>query len=58
MGSGMPAAVSKSAFTLSWPLLLISLLGGGLCAASVGLWAYFGTAVFFEMVRSGWIACF
>jgi hypothetical protein len=27
-------------------------------ALSVGLWAYYGTAVFFEMVRAGWAACF
>lgn len=29
-----------------------------LLAATVGLWAYFGTAVFFEVVRAGWAACF
>ena len=22
------------------------------------LWAYYGTAVFFEVVRAGWAACF
>jgi hypothetical protein len=52
----MPATVSTS--TVSWPLLLVSLLGGSLLAATIGLWAYFGTTVFFEMVRTGWIACF
>ena len=46
-GSGLP-----------WPLLLVALLGGLLLALTVGLWAYFGTTVFFEMVRTGWIACF
>jgi hypothetical protein len=37
------------------------LLGGGVTALLAGtlvLWAYYGTAVFFEMVRSGWAACF
>jgi hypothetical protein len=27
-------------------------------AATLGLWVYHGTTVFFEMVRAGWIACF
>ena len=27
-------------------------------AATLALWAYYGTAVFFEMVRAGWVACF
>lgn len=52
----MPATVSRS--TLPWPLLLVALLGGSLCALAGGLWAYFGTTVFFEMVRTGWVACF
>jgi hypothetical protein len=52
----MSAVVSTS--HVSWPLLLVALLVGALLAATLGLWAYFGTAVFFEMVRTGWIACF
>lgn len=44
--------------SLSRPLLLASLVGGLMVAATVGLWAYYGTAIFFEMVRAGWIACF
>jgi hypothetical protein len=36
----------------------VSLLVGGMLALTVGLWVYFGTAVFFEMIRTGWIACF
>ncbi|HLA20628.1 MAG TPA: hypothetical protein VJZ74_04135 [Pseudolabrys sp.] len=43
---------------LSRPLVLIALLGGAMFAATLGLWAYYGTAVFFEIVRSGWLACF
>ncbi len=31
---------------------------GALVAVTIGLWAYFGTAVFFEMVRTGLAACF
>ena len=42
----------------SRPLLLLAALGGAIMAAALGLWAYYGTAVFFEIVRTGWIACF
>jgi len=37
------------------------LLGGGVAALLAGtltLWAYYGTAVFFETLRVGWAACF
>lgn len=33
-------------------------LGGLLLAAAASLWAYYGTAVFFEVIRSGLAACF
>ena len=43
----------------SRPLLLLLLgLGGAVLAATLSLWAYYGTAVFFEIVRAGWAACF
>jgi hypothetical protein len=29
-----------------------------LLAATASLWAYYGTAVFFEVIRAGWAACF
>lgn len=54
--AGMPAIVSNA--PLSRPLLLVAVVGGALVAAALGLWAYYGTAVFFEMVRTGWLACF
>jgi hypothetical protein len=55
----MPATVSKSAISaLPWSLLLLSLLSGLMLALTISLWAYFGTTVFFEMVRTGWTACF
>jgi hypothetical protein len=44
--------------TLSRPLLLVALLVGALLAATLGLWGFYGTAVFFEMLRNGWLACF
>jgi hypothetical protein len=39
----------------------VLLLGGAvaaLLAGTLALWAYYGTAVFFEMLRAGWAACF
>jgi hypothetical protein len=44
--------------TKSRPLVLLALAIALLLAATLGLWAYYGTAVFFEMVRAGWVACF
>ena len=52
----MAAIVSTA--SLSRPLMLIALIGGAMLAATLGLWAYYGTTVFFEMVRTGWVACF
>jgi hypothetical protein len=54
--AGMPAIVSNA--PLSRPLLLVAVVGGALVAVALSLWAYYGTAVFFEMVRAGWLACF
>ena len=52
----MAALVSTA--SLSRPLVLIALLVGALLAGTLGLWAYYGTTVFFEIVRTGWVACF
>ena len=52
----MPALASTAG--LSRPLLVLGLIGGGMVAGTVALWAYYGTAVFFEVVRAGWMACF
>jgi len=43
---------------LSRPVLLLGLAGGVLVAGTAALWAYYGTTVFFEVVRTGWVACF
>jgi hypothetical protein len=43
------------------PLPLLLLLGaviGLMLAGTVALWAHYGTAVFFEMIRTGLAACF
>jgi hypothetical protein len=51
-------AATLSTAGLSRPLVLLALLVGSLLAATLGLWGYYGTAVFFEMLRTGWLACF
>ncbi len=40
------------------PLVLLALAGGVLVATTGALWAWYGTTVFFEAVRTGWVACF
>jgi hypothetical protein len=52
----MPATVPTA--TLSRPAILLAGFAGVLLACTIGLWAFYGTAVFFETVRTGWIACF
>jgi len=52
----MPALASTA--RLSRPVLLLALGAGLIVAATTVLWAYYGTAVFFEAVRAGWAACF
>ena len=39
-------------------LLVIAAALGSVFALALSLWSYYGTDVFFEMVRAGWIACF
>ena len=51
-------AAIESTTTLSRPLLLVAGLGALMLAATLGLWGYYGTTVFFEIVRTGWVACF
>ncbi len=43
---------------LSRPAALVAVVVVLLLAATLGLWAYYGTAIFFEIVRAGWAACF
>ena len=42
----------------SRPLLVLALLAGVLVAATLALWAHYGTAVFFEIIAAGIAACF
>ena len=49
--------VANAPFT-SWPLILLAAFAGVLIAATLVLWAHYGTAVFFEIVAAGIAACF
>ncbi|MBI1204198.1 MAG: hypothetical protein GC182_16985 [Rhodopseudomonas sp.] len=56
--TGAPQAPDGGRTGSTWPLLLLALLGGALLAVTIGLWVHFGSTVFFEVVRTGWSACF
>ena len=45
--SGVAAAIT----------VVAAVLGGALAAGAVALWVHYGTAVFFEMIKSGIAAC-
>lgn len=52
----MPMAISTA--NRSRAMLLLVGFCGAVMAATLALWAYYGTTVFFEIVRAGWAACF
>jgi hypothetical protein len=39
------------------PLAVAAAMGGVLLTAAVALWAYYGTAVFYEMILAGIAMC-
>jgi hypothetical protein len=39
-------------------LFLVVAVAGAIMAGTVALWAHYGTAIFFETIRAGLIACF
>jgi low temperature requirement protein LtrA len=39
-------------------MLLIGSAGALLLLVTAALWAWYGTTVFFEILRAGWMACF
>ena len=44
---------------LGWrPLVVVAAVAGVLIAATLALWAHYGTAVFFEIIAAGIAACF
>jgi len=54
----MADTLSSSSRPTLRPLLLGAGLVGALLAATLALWAHYGSAVFFEMIRAGLAACF
>jgi hypothetical protein len=44
--------------TMMRPLVLAAAVLGVLMAATLALWAHYGSAVFFEMIKAGLAACF
>jgi hypothetical protein len=52
----MSAAASTPSLTR--PLLVLGAGAGLLAIATLALWGWYGTTVFFEMLRAGWAACF
>jgi len=52
------AAMATISATHPRLLVLGSLAVAFLLASTLGLWAYYGTEVFFEIVRTGWATCF
>jgi hypothetical protein len=53
----MPETISATTPLLSRPLMLIAVALGIVLAATVALWAHYGTAVFYEMIVAGIAAC-
>jgi hypothetical protein len=53
----MAEIASSSAWIKPRPLLLVAGLAGMLLAVTLALWAHYGTAVFFEMIRTGLAWC-
>ena len=53
----MPQTVSAAASLLSRPLMLVAAAVGIVLAATVALWAHYGTAVFYVMIVAGIAAC-
>jgi len=55
----LPAMIHATASrTMSRPLMVAAGVGAALLAGTVALWADYGTAVFFETIRAGFISCF
>ena len=55
MSETLPNAASGR---ISWPLVAVGFGFGALVALACALWVYYGTTVFFEIMRAGIAACF
>jgi hypothetical protein len=56
----MPETAASRPFSrqAAWPLLIVGAVVVLLLAATVALWAHYGSTVFFETIRAGLAACF
>jgi hypothetical protein len=54
----MAEIVPSHPWLKSGPLVLVAGATGMVLAGTLALWAHYGTAVFFEMIRAGFMACF
>ena len=54
----MPNTAVASPVRMSSALFALAAAGAVLLAAAATLWAYFGTAVFYEMILTGLAYCF
>lgn len=50
--------LSNAAAPRRGAILLVAGLLGLLLAGTIALWAHYGTAIFFETIRAGLVACF
>jgi hypothetical protein len=57
-GAPMPDSLAAPTPRLSRPLLLVAAVVVLVLAGTAGLWAHYGTAVFYEMILAGIAACF
>ena len=57
MSSSMSEITSAPAHRLSRPLVIIAAGLGMLLAATLALWAHYGSAVFYETILAGIAAC-
>jgi hypothetical protein len=56
-GSGMPDTASLRLRPVPRPMIAAGAVFAVLVAATLGLWAYYGSAVFFETIAAGIAAC-
>jgi hypothetical protein len=54
----MPDAAVEPSEVSSRPFIIVAAVAGVLIAATLALWAHYGTAVFFEIIAAGIAACF
>jgi hypothetical protein len=52
----MPETVAPR--VTSWPLIAVGVVVLVALAGTLLLWAHYGTTVFFETIREGFVACF